>query len=123
LKRGRYEIIAKDEERYPDPTFLLCRDSTASFPEVTMQDSDLTGIRVVLGAEGGLLEIHIRDEATREDVPGAKAIIRDARNPAAFVEVTSDQTGHLRFTVPDKPIVVSAYASDISLRTSTTARS
>jgi len=113
LKSGRYVIRAKDEGRgYPDPTFLFSRDPNSKFPEIKVRDRDLGGIRVVLGVEGGVLLIHFRDEATQQGIPGAKAVIRDAVNPEAFVEVTADQTGHLQFAVPSKPIVVSAHAPE-----------
>jgi hypothetical protein len=111
LKRGRYVIRAKDEGHgYPDPTFLISRDPKSNFPEIEVRNHDLVGIRVVLGIEGGVLQIHVRDDATLEGVQGAKVVIRDADNEEAFVEVNADQMGHLQFSVPNRPLIISAYA-------------
>jgi hypothetical protein len=111
LSPGKYEIRAKDEaDGYPDPNFLLSADPSANFPEISVEEADVSGIRVSLGAKGGVLEGDLRNEATQGTVPKGKVIIRDARTPEVFVEVFADTTGHFQFTVPHKPILISATA-------------
>lgn len=111
LRPGRYVIRAKDEaDGYPDPSFLLCFDPSANFPQVSVEQLDVSGVRVVLGTKGGVLEGDLRDALTQHPIPKAKVTIRDAQNPNAFVEVFADKTGHFRFTVPSRPVHVLATA-------------
>lgn len=111
LLPGRYQFRAKDEtDGYPDPNFLLSADPSAKFPEILVEHADVSGVRVSLGARGGILEGDLRDEATQMFVPKGKVTIRDARNPEALVEVFGDAKGHFQFTVPSKPILISATA-------------
>jgi hypothetical protein len=111
LRPGHYVIRAKDEaDGYPDPSFLLCSDSSANFPRVSVEGLDVSGVRVVLGTRGGVLEGDLRDALTQQPIPNAKVTIRDAHSPNAFVEVFADKTGHFRFTVPSKPIHLIATA-------------
>lgn len=112
LKSGRYMIRAKDEEDgYPDPSFLLSSDPSTKFPEISVEQSDVSGVRVMLGARGGILQGDLHDEVTHQVVPKGKVTIRDARTSGAFVEVLADKEGHFRFTVPNKPIQVFASAA------------
>jgi hypothetical protein len=111
LRPGHYVIRAKDEaDGYPDPSFLLCSDSSANFPRVSVEGLDVPGVRVVLGARGGVLGGDVRDALTQQPIPNAKVTIRDAQRPNAFVEVFADKTGYFRFTVPSKPVQVIATA-------------
>jgi hypothetical protein len=111
LPRGRYKIIAKDDEDgYPDPVYLLNADPTAEFPEITVGSEDITGVRVVLGKQGGVLEGQVSDRESRRPLFAAKITIRDAKNPIAYVEIFSDSTGYFRFSVPAKPILISCSA-------------
>jgi hypothetical protein len=111
LPRGRYEIVAKDERHgYPDPNFLLSADTNSRFPTVNVEDADIEGVRVILGEQGGILHILIRDGASLRPLAGAKAIIRDARDGRAFVELTADEQGNIQFAVPHKGLVILAEA-------------
>lgn len=111
LRPGKYVVRAKDEaDGYPDPMFLLSSDPSAKFPEIDVRESDLSDVRVMLGSRGGILEGEIRDDNGGLPIPGAKVTIRDAHNPAAFVEIFSNADGHFQFTVPARPVSVSAMA-------------
>jgi Carboxypeptidase regulatory-like domain len=58
LKPGRYVIRAKDEaDGYPDPSFLLCSDPRANFPQVSVEGLDVSDVRVVLGTRGGFWKV------------------------------------------------------------------
>ncbi len=112
LPPGRYAIRAKSEtDAYPDPNFLLCADPRSDFPEIVVDGSDITGLRVILGSRGGILEGDIRDELTQLPIVRAKVTISDARDPAAYVEIFSNKTGHFRFTVPGKRLSLSVTAT------------
>ena len=111
LPPGRYKFLAKNEiDGYPDPIFLLNSDETATFPEVTVSQEHLSGVRVTLGRRGGVLEGELIDQRSREPIPRCKIMIRDARNPDAYVEVFADQAGRFRFAIPSKPVLISATA-------------
>ena len=111
LRPGTYVLKAKDEAAgYPDPMFLLSSDPAAEFPEIVVRESDVSGVRVVLGSRGGILNGEIRDRNSRRPIAGAKVTVRDKNNPDAYVEVFSDGNGHFQFTVPAKPLSVSATA-------------
>ena len=115
LRSGRYVIRAKDEKNgFPDPNFLLSSDPTAKFPEISVNDADVSGVRVGLGTKGGIIEGVLRDEGTRQIVSQGKVTITDAQNPSVFVEVPVDKLAHFEFTVPKKPIRVSATAPGYS---------
>ena len=83
---------------------------SAKFPQVIVGQSDISGVRVTLGAKGGVLEGKVRDETTRLPIVGAKITISDARAPGAYVEVFSNKDGGFQFTVPAKPVLISATA-------------
>jgi hypothetical protein len=111
LGEGRYEIRAKDEsEGYPDPNALLSVNADALFPEISVSDRELRGIKVRLGPKGGTLDGDVRDKTTEKPISKAKITIRDPRNPQAFVEVFADKDGRFQFTVPPKAVVVSVTA-------------
>ena len=111
LPPGRYKFLAKNEiDGYPDPIFLLNSGETATFPEVTVSQKHLSGVRVTLGRRGGVLEGELIDQRSREPIPRCKIMIRDARNPDAYVEVFADQAGRFRFAIPSKPVLISATA-------------
>ena len=111
LPPGRYKFLAKNEiDGYPDPIFLLNSDETATFPEVPVSQKHLSGVRVTLGRRGGVLEGELIDQRSREPIPRCKIMIRDARNPDAYVEVFADQAGRFRFAIPSKPVLISATA-------------
>ena len=111
LPPGRYKFLAKNEiDGYPDPIFLLNSDEKATFPEVTVSQKHLSGVRVTLGRRGGVLEGELIDQRSREPIPRCKIMIRDARNPDAYVEVFADQAGRFRFAIPSKPVLISATA-------------
>jgi hypothetical protein len=111
LRSGRYEIRAKDEKNgFPDPNFLLSSDPRARFPEIWVNDADVSGVRVTLGTKGGIIDDVPRDEGTGQIISEGKVTISDARNPEAFVEVPVDKAGHFEFTVPRKPILIFATA-------------
>jgi hypothetical protein len=112
LPPGRYKIHAKDDvDGYPDPVFLLNTDSTATFPEITVGQKDISDVRVILGKRGGALDGELLDQESRSPVPGGKITISDARNANAYVEVFADASGHFQFTVPTKPLLISAMAA------------
>lgn len=112
VQPGRYQVRAKDESRgYPDPNFLLSRDTSAQFPEIVVGDKSVQGLRVVLGAKGGTLEGSINDEVTQMPIANAKVTIKDARSPDAYVEVFTNAAGRFQFAVPPKPMTLSAAAS------------
>ena len=111
LREGRYEIRAKDEsEGYPDPNALLSVDPDALFPEVTVAKDNISGVQVRLGHKGGMLEGNVSDLVTQSAIANAKITIRDATRPQAYVEVFSDKEGNFRYTVPSRPLSVSAAA-------------
>ncbi len=111
LTSGHYVIRAKDEAHgYPDPSFMFSADPNSVFPEISVDQSDVSGLRVVLGLQGGIVEGDLRDQATQTPVPKGKVTIRDARNSESYVEVFADKAGHFQFTVPSKPIQVLATA-------------
>ncbi len=111
LPPGRYKFLAKNEiDGYPDPIFLLNSDKTATFPEVSVFQKDISDVRVTLGKRGGVLEGELVDQQSREPVPRGKITIRDARNADVYVEVFADQVGRFRFAIPGKPVVVSGTA-------------
>jgi hypothetical protein len=111
LKPGRYVVRAKDEaDGYPDPSFLLSADPNARFPEISVDETDVSGVRVTLGAQGALLEGSLTDRESQSPVSNGKVVIRDAHDHAVFVELTPDKAGHFQFTVPSKPLVISASA-------------
>jgi hypothetical protein len=111
LRPGKYQLRAKDETAgYPDPMFLLSADPTARFPEIVVGASDVSGVRVVLGLRGGILEGEVRDSSSGLPISGAKLTITDLHNPAAYVEVFSNKDGRFQFTVPGRPLTVSATA-------------
>lgn len=112
LPPGRYKIVAKgDLDGYPDPLYLLSADSTAKFPEITVGSKDISGLRVVLGKRGGVLDGQVVDRESHSPLPGAKITIRDAQNAGGYVEVFADATGYFQFTVPGKPILISSSAA------------
>lgn len=109
LPPGRYLIRAKAEDAgYPDPNFLLSADSTARFPEISVGNVNVSGIQVSVGAQGGLIEGRLLLRETQQPVPKGKVTIRDATNPTAFVELTTDEIGHFAFAVPRKPVTICA---------------
>lgn len=109
LPPGKYVIRAKHEaEGYPDPSFLFSSDPRANFPEVVVERSDVTGVRVILAARGGVLEGTVLDGATRLPIAGAKITISDPHASGAYVEVFSTKSGHFQFTVPNKLVSVTA---------------
>ena len=111
LPSGRYKVLAKDEvEGYPDPIFLLNADPNAKFPEISVEQTDISDVQVMLGTKGGILHGDLRDETTQETVPKCKVTIRDASQHDAFVEVFANEIGHFQFTVPNKPIQIMATA-------------
>jgi hypothetical protein len=87
---------------------LLSADASARFPTVKVEDADIDGARVILGEQGGILRILIRDRGTLRPIAGAKAIVRDARDARAFVELNADdQDGYegdveRRFSLSDQ---------------------
>jgi hypothetical protein len=110
-KRGGYVVRAKKEaDGYPDPTFLLCADSAAKFPEVQVHDANIADLVVALGAKGGTLLGAVVDDSGQA-VPHVTVKIEDADGPSAFVELTADEKGRFRFVVPPKPLRISATAS------------
>jgi hypothetical protein len=112
LPPGRYKIAAKDEaDGYPDPVFALCADPGAGFPTIMAGQTDLPDVKVVLGAQGGILEGQVIDRGARSPVVNAKITISDAHNPLAYVEVFTDRKGRFHFTVPSKPVTVSVAAA------------
>jgi hypothetical protein len=107
LRTGRYLVRAKDEaDGYADPSFLLCSDPNAGFPEISVEQADIADVRVVLGTKGGILEGDLRDKTTQQPVSKGKVTIRDARQHNVFVEVSSNGAGHFEFTVPNKTIQI-----------------
>ncbi len=112
LARGRYRIRAKAEgDGYPDPTFWLGYDSTAKFPEIQVGKRDIASVDVILGAQGGILSGRVRDAATHAPVAGVTIRMQDARHRDYFVEVFTHAGGDFRYTVPMRPILISASAS------------
>jgi hypothetical protein len=115
LRRGSYEIRAKDDRHgYPDPSMLLSADPSARFPTVRVEDADVDSVRVILGEQGGILHILIRDRGTGRPIAGAKAIVRDARDAEVFVELNADDHGNIQFAVPHKALVIVAEATGYS---------
>jgi hypothetical protein len=111
LPPGRYRIRAKDEvDGYPDPSFWLGLDPSAKFPHITVGDKDISGVEVVLGAQGGILTGKIRDAHTQNPIAGAQIRIQDAGNNDAYVELASGGSGTFRYTVPSKSIIIAATA-------------
>ncbi len=112
LSSGIYKLAAKNESKgYPDPVFMLNRDPTARFPEVSLVDQDIPNVVIMLGAKGAILEGTILDQQSQKGIAEAKVTIRDARSSDAYVEVFTDGSGHFQFTVPTRPLVISATAT------------
>jgi len=115
LARGSYQIRAKDERHgYPDPSFLLSADANARFPTIKVEDADVYGVRVTFGDQGGILRIIIRDRGTGRPIAHAKAVVRDAQDTRAFVELSADKQGNIQFATPHKSLVVLAKAPGYS---------
>jgi hypothetical protein len=111
LAPGRYRLRAKAEaDGYPDPSFWVNRDLKARFPEIAVFDKQIRNIEVVLGTRGGMLAGEVRDRQTHRSLAGAKIRIQDATNSGAYVEVFSNSNGHFQYTVPSKPLLISAVA-------------
>jgi Carboxypeptidase regulatory-like domain len=112
LKPGNYQIRAKaEEEGYPDPSFLLCADQHATFPNIVVGEHNVSDVRVVLGSRGGLLEGEVRDKLTGNPLPKARVTIIDANNPKAYVELFTNNAGQFHFTVPPRPVVMHVTAT------------
>lgn len=112
LSSGSYKIHAKDDvDGFPDPVYLLNSDSTATFPEITVGQNDISDVRVLLGKRGGILVGELIDQDSRGPVPHGKVTITDARNASAYVEVFADDNGRFEFPVPSKPLLLSAAAA------------
>jgi hypothetical protein len=112
LAPGRYRIRAKAEaDGFPDPVFMLNRDPTARFPEISVERQDVSDVRVILGKRGGVLDGVLLDQDSRKPIPHGKVTISDARAVEAYVEVFADEQGHFEFAVPNKPVRVSATAA------------
>jgi hypothetical protein len=111
LRPGVYTLRAKDENGgYPDPSFLLCSDPKAVFPQVSVGQADLSGLRLILGQKGGIITGDLLNEITQQPVANGKITIRDARRHDAFVELSASANGRFRFTVPNKPVQIVATA-------------
>jgi hypothetical protein len=111
LYKGRYQIRAKNEsEGYPDPNFLLGADPLALFPEVDVSGQDISGLEVRLGSRGGILEGDLREARTSRQIANGKISICDIKKREVCVELSASESGHFQFTVPSKPVVVSAGA-------------
>lgn len=111
LEPGRYQIRAKAEaDGYPDPNALFSVDPSARFPTISVTQSDISGVRVVLGAKGGILVGDLRDRQSHVGISHGKVILRDAGDPSAFVELTTDGQGRFQFTVPNKAFTILASA-------------
>jgi hypothetical protein len=111
LPPGRYKIEAKAEmDGHPDPIFMLNTDPTSRFPEISVQQQNISGVHVVLGKRGGVLAGEVVDQSGRS-IANAKVTIRDARNPHAYVEVFADKNGQFQVTVLSKPLLISATAA------------
>lgn len=111
LKPGKYIIRAKAEDQgYPDPSFLLARDPETNFPEILLQNKDLSGVRILLGARGGVVDIDVVDSTTRDPVPKAQIRLQDAHDEKVWVDVYADQAGHLSFAVPHRQLRILASA-------------
>lgn len=112
LSKGRYLIRAKDEaDGYPDPSFRLNLDSSRKFPEIEITDKALENVDVVLGARGGFVSGVVDDADTHQALAGTKIRFQDAQDSDTYVEVFTDREGHFKYTVPSKPILISAVAS------------
>jgi len=111
LPPGRYKIQAKDEtDGYSDPVFMLNDDPTANYPEILVKQQDILGLHITLGKRGGILEGRLLNDSG-SPIQRGKITIRDAGNEAAYVEVFADEGGRFRFTVPSKPLRITASAS------------
>ncbi len=111
LAPGHYRIIAKREaEGYPDPTLPFNADKTAVFPDIAVENSDISDVRVRFGVKGGFLYGTVRTQRDRSPVPHGIVTIRDARNKTAYVQYRADTEGRFQVAIPSKPIVVSAMA-------------
>jgi hypothetical protein len=114
LPPGRYKIRAKAEALgYPDPVYWLNSDPTAIFPEITVGDGNAEArhVTVTLGKQGGILDGELIDRASKSPIAHGKITIHDAANPDAYVEIFSNKEGQFQFTVPSKPIIISAQAT------------
>jgi hypothetical protein len=115
LARGSYQIRAKDElHGYPDPSFLLSAGSGARFPNVKIEEADVHDVQVILGEQGGILRVYVREQGTMRPIAKAKVVVRDARDAEAFVELTADENGNIQFAVPHKALTLVAEASGYS---------
>lgn len=111
LPAGRYRIRAKDEiDGYPDPSFWLNMDRERKFPEIIVGDQTIEDVEVILGSRGAILSGEVQDAQTHKLLADAKIRIQDAKNSDAYVEIFTDRNGHFRYTVPSKPILISAAA-------------
>jgi hypothetical protein len=118
LAPGRYQIRAKDEAAgYPDPSFLLSHDPSARFPEISVSAADVSGVHVMLGTRGGIVEGEVYDQRTQRPIPKAKVTVSDVRNPDAYVEVFTNDVGAFHFTVPSRDVLISATAAGHSRKT------
>jgi hypothetical protein len=111
LAPGRYRIKAKDEtDGYPDPSFCLNVDPKAKFPVISGVDNEVRDVEVRLGSQGGILTGVVKDIQTQKSLACVQIRIQDARNSDAYVEISSDRTGHFQCAIPRKPVVISAAA-------------
>ena len=113
LSEGRYEIRAKNEpEGYPDPNLLFAADPTAIFPQVEVSASDVSSVQVKFGSKGGILEGDLQDKETSDSIPEGRVSLCDARRPDICAEISTDQSGHFRLTIPSKAVLISASAKN-----------
>ncbi|HKW25876.1 MAG TPA: carboxypeptidase-like regulatory domain-containing protein [Terriglobales bacterium] len=111
LAPGRYVIRAKDEAHgYPDPNFLFSADPRARFPDIIVGDADISGLKVILAAKGGIIDGILRDRVSLRLIPNGKVVLRDAANPDVLVQLSADRNGRFEFAVPNKPILISGVA-------------
>ena len=87
------------------------KDPHSDFPIITVDDRELSDVRVKLGAKGGIIEgTLVLIGQTGSHIEKGKVIIADARNPAVFIEGFANKEGRFQFVVPNKAIRISASA-------------
>jgi hypothetical protein len=78
---------------------------TPPFPIITVDDREVSDVRVKLGAKGGILEGTLVDRMTGSPIEKGKVIIADARSPAIFMEVFANKEGRFQFVVPKHSVL------------------
>ncbi len=104
-KPGLNRVCAsKEEDGYPDPSFLIYRDANAPPPEVVVQDGQINrGIIISFRQKSERLLISVADADTSSTVKHATITIYSANNPDLWTSFGTNEKGKLEILMPLVP--------------------